>query len=93
MNGTAMRHRIVELITETPATFWVWTREPDNSLLDVNRIGLNLHPVAWRLAAPTLHVAFVGSSQFHQYRPMSRPTQSQRETRARHVGRHVRATL
>jgi len=80
-------------ITETPATLWVWTGEPDDSLLDVNRIGLNLHPVAWRLAAPTLHLAFVGSAQFDHFCPMSRPTQSRRELRAWHVERHVRAAL
>jgi hypothetical protein len=66
---------------------------PRSIEIDINRCGLNLHPVAWRLAAPTLRVAFVGSSQFDQFRPMSRSTQSHRKLRAWHVERRVRTAL
>jgi hypothetical protein len=58
--------------------------------------GVNLHLVAWRLAAPTPLVSFVGSTVRHSFINFARcraPHNRNRETRARHVGRYVRATL
>ena len=74
------RHRIARADAETLCDL-EGLNPPGDAPFDVNRFGANLHPVAWRLVAPTPLVSFVGSSQFHQLRPMSRPTQSHREKR------------